>query len=72
MLNTIAEADEGTTKSTLAQQLAAKVADPDERDQKLRYLLDVLVGDGYITSTGRRYQFRSPLLRAFWLRRVKS
>jgi hypothetical protein len=41
-----------------------------ERDDKLRYLLDVLVNDGYLVDTGGRHIFRSPLLRAFWLRRV--
>jgi hypothetical protein len=44
--------------------------DPAQRDDKLRYLLDVLQADGYLVEAGGRFLFRSSLLRDFWLRRV--
>jgi hypothetical protein len=37
---------------------------------KVRYLLDVLENDGYLVEEGKRWRFRSPLLREYWLRRV--
>jgi len=40
------------------------------RDEKLRYLLDVLLNDGYLVKESGQYRFRSPLLRDFWLRRT--
>jgi uncharacterized protein len=60
----------GTTRETLAQVLGRSVVDPRERDAKLRYLLDVLQSDGYLAEQGRRWVFRFPLLRDFWLERV--
>lgn len=71
LLNSVAADPEGTTRRSLASLLSRRIQDPDQRDRKLRYLLDVLVGDGYIASAGGRYRFRSPLLREFWIRRVK-
>ena len=72
LLNSVAANPAGTTRRNLASLLTKRIQDPDERDQRLRYLLDVLVGDGYVTSAAGRYRFRSPLLREFWVRRVKS
>ncbi|HYU32167.1 MAG TPA: hypothetical protein VEW48_08380 [Thermoanaerobaculia bacterium] len=72
LLNTIAAAENGASSSTLRQVLAKQVRDTGERREKLRYLLDVLEGDGYVVPTGGgdRFLFRSPLLREFWIRRV--
>ena len=60
----------GATLSTLSQVLASFVADARVRQDRLRYLLDVLVNDGYLVEHERRYRFRFPLLREYWLRRV--
>jgi chromosome segregation and condensation protein ScpB len=60
----------GVERSTLSQVLSAKVADPDQRSEKLRYLLDVLQSDGYLVEHQGRWRFRVPLLRDYWLRRV--
>lgn len=46
------------------------IRDPEARDEKLTYLLDVLRGDGYLTPSGDRLRFSSPLLRDYWARRV--
>jgi hypothetical protein len=72
LLNAVAADPAGSTRRNLASLLTKRIQDPDQRDRKLRYLLDVLVGDGYVASAGGRYRFRSPLLREFWIRRVKS
>lgn len=60
----------GAARSTLRQVLGEHLIDPVERDEKLRYLLDVLEGDGYLVAEVERFRFRSPLVREFWLRRV--
>jgi hypothetical protein len=66
----VAEDDRGVSRSTLSRVLAEQIQDPDERAEKLRYLLDVLEGDGYLVADAGRYRFQSPLLRAYWRRRV--
>ena len=50
--------------------LSQHIADAGQRDEQLRYLLDVLQSDGYLVAEGERFRFRSSLLREFWLRRV--
>lgn len=70
LLNAIARDSGGARRETLSQVLSEAVADPETRAEKLRYLLDVLEGDGYLVSVEGRYGFRSPLLREFWLQRV--
>ncbi len=72
LLSTVARDPAGSTKLILSQVLSQHVAEVAEREDRLRYLLDVLVNDGYITEESDRFVFRSPLLREFWLRRVKS
>ena len=70
LLETVARAG-FVTADTFRARLEKCIADPDEREEKLRYLLDVLQVDGYLVrSDDGRYQFLSPLLRDFWLRRV--
>lgn len=39
-----------------------------ERDERRLWLMEVLEGDGYLVEDGERWRFRSPLLRAVWLR----
>lgn len=70
LLNSVAANPEGETRSTLGQILSSHIMEPGQRDERLRFLLDVLAGDGYVVMQGNRYRFRSPLLREFWLRRV--
>jgi hypothetical protein len=61
----------GELRNTLSLSLAGRVADPDQRENKLRFLLDVLQNDGYLVESEReRWCFYSPLLRAFWMKRV--
>ena len=70
LLNAAAQDPKGTSASTLSQGLAEHIQEPARRGESLRYLLDVLEGDGYLVQDGDRYRFRSPLLREFWLRRI--
>jgi hypothetical protein len=59
---------QGVTRAGLSQVLAARISDPDERDEALRFTLDVLQNDGYLVLVDGRYRFRAPLLRAWWAR----
>jgi len=70
ILNAAAEDPKGAPRTALNQALAQRIQDPVAKDDRLRYLIDVLENDGYLVEQGRRYRFRSPLLREFWLRRV--
>jgi len=70
LLAAIARDESGVTRDTLRGVLSEHVGEPLERDEKLRYLLDVLEGDGYLASEAGRLRFRSPLVREFWIRRV--
>ncbi len=70
LLNAAAADPDGVSRSTLGQVLAQRIQERDARDDRLRYLLDVLENDGYLVEHEKRYRFRSPLLREFWLRRV--
>ena len=60
----------GVSGETLGQWLGSKLNDPEAKDVKLGYLLNVLEGDGYLIEAEGRYRFRSFLLREYWLRRV--
>ncbi len=70
LLAAIAKDETGATHSTLQGVLSEQVEEPFDRNEKLRYLLDVLEGDGYLVSDADRLRFRSPLVREFWVRRV--
>ena len=70
ILNAAAADPAGAPRSAMEQLLAERIQEPEARRHRLRYLLDVLVNDGYLVEDGRRYRYRSPLLREFWLRRV--
>ncbi len=60
----------GVGHSNLGMLMTQRIQDQQERTDRLRYLLDVLITDGYLVQDEHRYRFRSPLLREFWLRRV--
>jgi hypothetical protein len=50
--------------------LAGGIPDVPTREDKLRYLIDVMQNDGYLVESQNRWRFRSPLLREYWLRRL--
>ena len=72
LLNSCARDSEGATIATLSQVLIGDIADPAVRQPHLRYLLDVLLTDGYLVEHESRYRFRFALLREYWLRRMSS
>jgi len=69
VLHSCCRSSEGSTRSTLSLALVRPIADAELREDKLRYLLDVLQSDGYLVSDHDRWRFLLPLLREFWLRR---
>lgn len=71
LLNAVARNPDGEAQEILRSILRRHIPKDDERrDQHLRYLLDALTSDGYLVLDSGRYQFRSFLLRDFWLRRM--
>ncbi len=70
LLNAICRTPQGAPKETLRAMLAQRIHDPDERDTRLGYLLDILENDGYLIRNEKSYRFRLPLLREYWRRRV--
>lgn len=72
LLNAICQDTTGTNKATLSQVLSQHIADPDNRQTKLTYLLDILTSDGYLEYLDDRYSFRLILLREYWRRWVLS
>jgi uncharacterized protein len=69
LLNVCSRDASGVTKQTLSATLSRHVSDPNGRDEMLNWLIDVLIGDGYLIEEEGRYRFRSSLLREFWHRR---
>lgn len=70
LLNAAAKDPQGASLQVLRGVLGQHIQNVDERDEKLRYLLDVLRSDGYLIAEGERFQFRSSLLRDYWARRL--
>ena len=70
LLNAVAVDEKGASRTALSQRLSKSIPDAGPRQEMLHYLLDVLESDGYIVPEGRRFRFRSPLLREYWVRRV--
>jgi hypothetical protein len=60
----------GVAASSLQQCLAGQVPDPVQRGNTVRWLLDVLLNDGYLVEQAERWRFRSGLLRRYWERHV--
>lgn len=69
LLNTCSRDATGVTRQTFAATLSRYISDTNQRDETLNWLIDVLIGDGYLVETEGRYRFRSSLLREFWHRR---
>ncbi len=61
---------DGATRTLLKQTLSKHVKDQKTRDEELNFLLDLLVGDGYLVEHEDRYRFRASLLREYWTRSV--
>lgn len=59
----------GAPTETLAAALSGFHAEV-ERDERRRWLLEVLEGDGYLAFDHGRWRFRSPLLRRVWAARM--
>lgn len=70
LLHPASRAPEGVRRSIFKQALTAAIPDADAREDKVRYLLDVLENDGYLVEEDKLWRFRSPLLREYWSRRV--
>ncbi|MCI5146150.1 MAG: hypothetical protein D3923_11630 [Candidatus Electrothrix sp. AR3] len=70
VLNAVCRNQTGASRSVLSQILQERIKEPEQREETLRYLLDVLENDGYLICMGDRYQFRLEWLREYWLRRV--
>lgn len=70
LLNAVCQDPDGASRETLGLWLGSKLNNPDTKAEKQRYLLNVLVGDGYLIEAEGRYRFRSFLLREYWRRRV--
>ncbi|MDU9047712.1 MAG: hypothetical protein Q3M30_02605 [Candidatus Electrothrix sp. Rat3] len=70
LLNAVCRDRNGASRSVLSQVLQERIQEPEQREETMRYLLDVLENDGYLVSTGDRCRFRLEWLREYWLRRV--
>ncbi|HEV2988172.1 MAG TPA: hypothetical protein VG759_07010 [Candidatus Angelobacter sp.] len=70
LLHNCCRSPEGSMRSTLSLALTGMIPDVATREDKLRYLLDVLQNDGYLVEEHHRWRFQSPLLREYWLRRL--
>ena len=71
LLDHVCQDASGLSRDALGQALSTRVQDPDERDRILRYLLDVLGGDGYLVERDGRHAFRMEWLRVYWQRRLR-
>ena len=70
LLSQCARDPTGASRETLSQALAEHIQDPEPREERLRYLLEVLESDGYLVMVDGRWRFRLELLRRYWLKRV--
>jgi hypothetical protein len=69
LLNVCSLDANGAARQTLSARLSQHISDANELDETLNWLIDVLVGDGYLVEDQDRYRFRSSLLREFRRRR---
>jgi len=70
LLNASCRTPSGVRRSVFQQALNKAIPDADSREEKLRYVLDVLENDGYVVEHEKLWMFRSPLVREYWSRRV--
>lgn len=69
LLVTCARDPQGASVTTLGQRIGREIQNIEERERELRWLLRLLVSDGYLREEGERRVFRSHLLREYWVRR---
>ncbi|MGE0102127.1 MAG: hypothetical protein AB7H86_01985 [Blastocatellales bacterium] len=70
LLNAISKDANGVSRQNLQSILSKHISNPVERDETLNWLLEILIGDGYLVDDeSDRLGFRSSLLREFWYRR---
>lgn len=62
----------GATRAVMDQVLSTEVPEAGHRAEQLRWLIKVLVNDGYLVMDGDRCCFRSHLLRAYWTEKYGS
>lgn len=70
LLNLCCHDSAGPTHAKMRTVLSRLIEDADLRDKRLRFLVDVLLTDGYLVERDGRFPFRSGLLADFWKRRV--
>ena len=71
LLNECCYSAQGSSRRALVARFMVVIPDASLREDKLRYLLDLLQNDGYLVEhDGGEWTFISPLLREFWRRRV--
>jgi hypothetical protein len=70
MLAVCAQAPEGATPDAMNQSIAALVPELADRARAFKWILDVLMNDGYLVQQDGRWRFRSGLLRRYWMRHV--
>ena len=58
LLNSACRAPEAVTRTALSYALARSIGDTGMREDRLRYLLDILLNDGYLVEENRRWRFR--------------
>jgi len=66
LLRTIAKTPPGCSRQILKNTLSKKITDPEAMESQLSTLLRMLQNDGYLLERAGKYDFRSPLLKAFW------
>lgn len=59
----------GDSRNILTDVLNSKINDPTKAEMQTAKALKMLMNDGYLIESNRRYMFRSPLLRDFWYNR---
>jgi uncharacterized protein len=70
LLNAVVMDPQGVPLTTLSGALAKMIPDADDRRDRLRYLLDVLINDGYLVEHEGRFRLQFVLLREYWRRRI--
>ncbi len=70
LLNHACRDPHGVQREILKQALSEHITELNTREEKLRYLLDILENDGYLVILDGRYQFQLELLRRYWETRV--
>lgn len=68
LLRTISNTPPGCSRQVLKNILSKKIQDMEQIEIQLSTLLRMLQNDGYLVEREGKYDFRSPLLKAFWVK----